>query len=271
MAVGSIGVDIGWWLDSARRLDDAGYDALWCWDHFVSRGRRTDPVLEQWTTLTAAAAVTTRIGLGTFVTNVMNRHPSVVARMAATLQQLSVGRLTVGIGAGGNPGEHAAYGIPFPPIVERVARLEEAVGVIRALWTGGPVSREGRFYPLQDAFAFPRPEPPLRLLIGASSPRGMRLAARIGDGWAAEADDFVRLETAWRDALEQEGRAPGDVQLVLGFGSGRAGQDALQGSPWTSEPLEALAKWQARGADRIVVTARTTRDVDALVKAAESW
>ena len=61
VALGSIGVDIGWWLDSARRLDEAGYDALWCWDHFVSRGRLADPVVEQWTTLTAAAAVTTRI------------------------------------------------------------------------------------------------------------------------------------------------------------------------------------------------------------------
>jgi len=227
--------------------------------------------VEQWTTLTAAAAVTTRIGVGTFVTNVMNRHPAVVARMAATLQQLSSGRLTLGIGAGGNPGEHAAYGIPFPPIEERVGRLEEAVGVIRALWTGGPVSREGRFYSLQDAVAFPRPEPAPRLLIGASSPRGMRLAARIGDGWAAEADDFVRLEVAWHHALEHEGRVPGDVQLVLGFGSGRSGEDALRGSPWTTEPLEALATWQARGADRIVVPARTTPDVDALVKAAERW
>lgn len=271
VALGSIGVDAGWWLDSARRLDAAGYDAVWCWDHFISRGRRTNPVLEQWTTLAAAASVTSRIGVGSFVTNVMSRHPAVLARMAATVQQLTGGRLMLGLGAGGDATEHQAYGIPFPAIAERVARLEEAVSVLRALWTGGPVTVEGRFYPLRDAFAFPRPEPAPPILIGVGSRAGIRLAARIGDGWAAEVDRFAELEPRWREALEEHGRARSDVQVAVGFGSGRSGQDALTGSPWIEEPSVALAEWQSRGADRIIVPARTTGDVDALVAAVDRW
>ena len=110
-------------------------------DHFVVRGARTTPVLEAWTALAVVGGTTRRLGLMTFVANVMNRHPAVLARMAATLQEATGGRLTLGIGIGGHPAEHAAYGIPFPPARERVARLEEAVAVMRALWTGGPVTR----------------------------------------------------------------------------------------------------------------------------------
>ena len=83
-----------------------------------------------------AAALTSRVTIGSYVINVVNRHPAVVARMASTLQIASGGRLVLGMGIGGNPEEHAAYGIEFPEAKERVARLEEAVAVIRALWTG---------------------------------------------------------------------------------------------------------------------------------------
>ena len=121
----------------------------------MGRGDVSVPVVECWTALSMAAGATSRIGVGSFVLNVMNRHPAVVARMASTLQIASGGRLTLGIGIGGHPKEHAAYGIDFPAAPERVARLEEAVAVIRALWTGGPVTRESAFYPLVDAAAYP--------------------------------------------------------------------------------------------------------------------
>ena len=164
VTVGSVGVDAGWWLDSAHRLDAAGYHAIWTWDHFVSKGRnRATPVLEAWSILSAAGAVTERAMLGTFVLNVMNRHPAVLARMAATLQQLTAGRVRLGIGIGGHAPEHEAYGMPFPAAPERAERLEEAIGVLRALFTGGPVTREGRHYPLADATAFPRAEPAPRV------------------------------------------------------------------------------------------------------------
>ena len=148
-----------WWLDSARRLDAAGYQGLWTWDHFMGRGDLTVPVVECWTILAMAAAATERVTVGPFVLNVMNRHPALVARMASTLQIASGGRLVLGVGIGGAPKEHEAYGIDFPPPPERVARLEEAVAVMRALWTGGPVDRESPYYPLSDAYAHPLPEP----------------------------------------------------------------------------------------------------------------
>ncbi len=159
VALRSIGSTYPWWRDQALRLEAAGYDGVACWDHFISRGIRTDPVLECWTTLTGVAAVTTRLRLMPFVLNVMNRHPALVARAAATLQQVSSGRLALGIGIGGHPAEHHAYGMRYPAVPERVARLEDAVAVIRALWTGGPVTRESPFYPLREAHAFPVPEP----------------------------------------------------------------------------------------------------------------
>lgn len=271
VALGSVGATAEWWLASARRLEAAGYRAVWSWDHFTGQGDRTVPVLEQWTILSAAAGATSRIALGTFVTNLMNRHPAVVARMASTLQGVSGGRFTLGIGIGGAPREHRAYGIDFPDVDERAERLGEAVAVIRALWTGGPVTRPSRFYPLEDAYAFPAPMPPPRILVGGGSPRGVRMAARIGDGWAAEIDDFERLLPMYRDALAAEGRSFDDAWIALGFGGGRTGVDALGGSPWLESPLETWARYAALGVDEAIVTARTTNDIDGLVAAVERW
>jgi alkanesulfonate monooxygenase SsuD/methylene tetrahydromethanopterin reductase-like flavin-dependent oxidoreductase (luciferase family) len=271
VAIGSIGATAPWWLESASRLEAAGYRAAWCWDHFVGRGVRAVPVVEQWTILAAAAGATTRIGLGTFITNVMNRHPAVVARMAGTLQAASGGRFTLGIGIGGAPGEHRAYGIDFPDVNERAARLEEAVAVIRALWNGGPVTRPSPFYPLVDAHAFPAPDPAPRILIGGGSPRGVGIAARIGDGWAAEIDAFERLLPRYREALEALGRSPADAWIALGFGGGKSGQDALAGSPWVDAPRETWQRYAELGVNEVIVTARTTNDVDALVGAVERW
>jgi len=228
-------------------------------------------VVEQWTILAAAAGATSRIGLGTFVTNVMNRHPAVLARMASTLQAASGGRLTLGIGIGGAPKEHQAYGIDFPDADERVARLEEAVAVIRALWAGGPATRPSDFYPLEAAYAFPAPKPVPRILIGAGSLRGVRLAARIGDGWAAE-DDFDRLLPAYREALAEEGHSLADAWIALSFGGwGKSGVDATSGSPWIEAPRETWARYADLGVNEAIVTARTTADVDALVTAVQRW
>lgn len=268
VTLGSIGMDAAWWLESARRLDEAGYAGVWCWDHFIGRGDRTVPVLEQWTTLAAAAAVTRRIGIGSFVTNVMNRHPAVLARMAGTVQAISGGRLTLGIGIGGHPREHLAYGIDFPEAAERAKRLEEAIGLIRALWSGGPVTLPGPYYPVTDAVAFPRPESRPTILVGASTPAGVRLAARAGDGWAAEEKDYERLAGRYLEALAAAGRSRGDIRIVVGFGGGRSGVDALTNSPWIEAPAETAARWAAAGADEVTLTARTTADVDRLVELA---
>lgn len=271
VCIGSIGATAEWWLDGARRLDEAGYAGIWCWDHFVGRGDTTVPVVEAWTMLTAAAVQTRNVTVGTFVANVMNRHPAVLARMAGTLQAISGGRVMLGIGIGGHPAEHEAYGIPFPDVPERVARLEEAVAVIRALWSGGPVSRDSPFYPLREAYARPVPEPAPRIVIGGESANGARVAARIGDGWSAFDRTFERDEPIYHEALEAAGRRRDEQHVIVAFEAGRSGEDALRGSPWLTTPGEELARWQALGADAAIVTARTTSDVDALVEAAARW
>jgi G6PDH family F420-dependent oxidoreductase len=271
VTLGAVGRDAAWWLDSAARLDAAGFDSVWCSDHFISRGDRRTPVLEAWTLLSAAAARTERVRLGPFVLNVMNRHPAVVARMAATFQALSGGRLVLGIGIGGHRAEHVALGIAFPPPAERLVHLREAVAVLRALWSGGPVDRPSKLYPLRGAVGFPRPDPPPPIIIGAQSGHGARVAARIGDGWTAPVETFERDLPAYLEGLAKAGRSRADQEVIVSYEAGRSDRDALVGTAWASSPLEELARWQARGADGVVVSARTPADVNALLAAAERW
>lgn len=260
-----------WWLESARRLEAAGYRGVWCWDHFMGRGDATVPVVENWTILAMAAAQTSRVTVGPFVLNVMNRHPALVARMAATLQIASEGRLVLGIGIGGAPREHAAYGMPFPDAPERVARLEEAVAVMRALWTGGPVTRESPYYPLTDAAAFPVPVPPPPIVIGGETPAGARLAGRIGDGWSAFDGNFEANLPLYLESLQAAGRRREDQRVIVGFQGDWLGDERIATSPWVTDPRESWARWQAAGADEIIVLARTTDDIDALVGAVDRW
>ena len=207
VCIRAIRAEPAWWLESAQRLDAAGYAGLWCWDHFMGRGDPTVPVVEGWTMLAMAAGATSRATVAPFVLNVMNRHPALVARMASTLHIASGGRLILGIGIGGAPREHEAYGIDFPAPPERVARLEEAVAVIRALWTGGPVTRESPYYPLAEAAAYPIPDPAPRIVIGGETPNGARLAGRIGDGWTTFDSNFEQNLPLYLESLAAGGPA----------------------------------------------------------------
>jgi len=260
-----------WWLESARRLDVAGYAGLWCWDHFMGRGDKTVPVVEAWTTLAMAAAITERVTVAPFVLNVMNRHPALVARMASTLQIASGGRLILGIGIGGGKAEHEAYGIPFPEPPERVARLEEAVEVLRALWTGGPVTRASPYYPLDNAYSHPVPVPPPRIVIGGETPAGARLAARIGDGWTAFDSNFEQNLPLYLETLAAVGRRREDQLVLVGFQGEWLSDESFRSTPWFQEPRATWERWRAAGADGAIVLARTTDDVDAMVEAAERW
>ena len=195
-------------LHGPRRPDRAGRGGL---DDAV-HGRRRDE----------------RVTVAPFVLNVMNRHPALVARMASTLQVASGGRLILGIGIGGAPKEHAAYGMDFPEAPERVARLEEAVAVIRALWTGGPVTRDSPFYPLRDAYAHPVPTPAPPIIIGGETPAGARLAARIGDGWTTFDDNFEANLPLYLEALEASGRRREDQQVLVGFQGDWLGDETIR-------------------------------------------
>jgi alkanesulfonate monooxygenase SsuD/methylene tetrahydromethanopterin reductase-like flavin-dependent oxidoreductase (luciferase family) len=272
VCIRSIRATPDWWLDNARRLDEAGFAGVWCWDHFVGKGDRTVPVVESWTILALAAAQTRQVTVGTFVMNVMNRHPALVARMASTLHIATGGRLVLGIGIGGAPREHAAYGIDFPAAAERVERLEDAVAVIRALWTGGPVTRPSPFYPLRDAMAFPVPETPPRIIVGGETRAGAALAGRIGDGWTAFDDNFEENLPAYLEALEAAGKRREDQTVIVGFqGSWARDASSVIGSGWLTAPREMWERWREAGADGAIVTARTTEDIDALVGSVDRW
>ncbi len=263
----SIGVTSSWWLGTARSLESVGFSTAWCWDHFISRGRLTDPVLECWTTLAATAASTKTLRVGSFVTNVMNRHPALLARMAATVQDQSGGRLELGIGIGGHPAEHQAYGIDFPEAPERVARLEEAVRVLRFLWTGGPVDFQGRYHTLNAAHAFPVPRPAPRILVGGRSAGGARLAARIGDGWIADGEDLDRLAPLFAETLEESGRHRSEVAILVSLDLERATPSSRQ--PILRDLPGEAQRWRERGADELVLHWIRPPDIPALLEAGE--
>jgi alkanesulfonate monooxygenase SsuD/methylene tetrahydromethanopterin reductase-like flavin-dependent oxidoreductase (luciferase family) len=265
----SMGVRSGWWLDATRRAEDAGFAAVWCWDHFISRGSdKTTPVLECWTTLTAAAARSQRIRVGSFVTNVMNRHPAVLARMVATLADQVGDRVEVGLGVGGRGAEMEAYGIAFPDPAERISVLEESVAVLRAMWTGGPTDFEGRHFQLRDAWAQPVPARPPRIIVGGEKPAGARLAARVGDAWTTNAADYERLLPAHLAELDRHGRQRADLAHLLAVDLDRHERQPTPDQPLLADMAGFAARWEERGADELIVSWVRPADLPALLDAA---
>lgn len=169
------------WLDYARQIEDAGIDVLLIRDHFSAGA--FGPQLAPFTALAAAAAVTTRLRLGTLVLSNDFRHPAIVAHEAASLHLLSDGRFDLGIGAGWYQPEYEAAGIPFDGAGTRISRLEESLGIIKGLLSGTPVRHSSDFYRIDgldlDVLPVPRSSP--RLVVGAGGPRMLRLAARHAD------------------------------------------------------------------------------------------
>jgi F420-dependent oxidoreductase-like protein len=170
----------------ARTAEQTGCHALWTSDHFFWDTDSTQRYcLEPWTVLTALALLTSTLRLGTLVTCNSYRHPSLLAKAVACLDTISQGRVNCGLGAGWNDVEHRAYGMPFPPVGRRIARLGEAVQVLRRLWTQERASFQGQYYTLEDAPCMPKPiQKPLPLWIGGQGEkRLLRLVAEEADGW----------------------------------------------------------------------------------------
>jgi len=170
------------WLDFARQIEDSGVDVLLLRDHFSAGafGQQLAP----FSGLAAAAAVTTRLRLGTIMLSNDFRHPALVAHEAASLHLVSGGRFELGVGAGWYQPEYDAAGIAFDAAGQRIARLDESLSIIKGLLAGRPVHHAGDFYRIDgldlDVLPAPRPGSP-RLLVGAGGPRMLRLAARHAD------------------------------------------------------------------------------------------
>src|SRR4051812_22026584 len=142
------------------------------------------PILEGWTTIAYLAAEFPTYTFGNLVLGQSYRNPALLAKMAATLQALTGGRLILGIGAGWQADEYAAYGYLYPNGATRVEQLGEAIDVLRAMWTQSPATFEGRHYQVRNAYCEPRPDPPIRILVGGRRPKLLRVAAAKADLWS---------------------------------------------------------------------------------------
>lgn len=203
----------GRWSDvhaGALAAEAAGVDGVWLNDHLAGSVHRESWVLESWTTLTAIAASVPRISIGPLVLNVANRDPGVVAVMAATLQQVSGGRLLLGLGAGGGNGtpyaaEQEALGRRVLGAAGRRASVEDAVSRIREAWTGTVAGVSG----------FLRPDPPPPIVIAALGPKMAEVAGLVGDGFVARAGpDLPALIRTARDTRQALGRDPEEFMVM---------------------------------------------------------
>lgn len=176
------------WLDYAaaiRLVEDLGYGSVWIFDHLLAPFKSAEdrPCFETLTTLGAVAVLTSRARVGVLVNGVLYRDPAVLAKASAQVDEMTGGRLEFSLGAAWAEREFEVYGIPFPPWAERYQRLEEALQVVKALWSQPRTTFDGRFYHLDDAPCEPkpvqRPHPPIT--VGGSGTGSLRVAARHAD------------------------------------------------------------------------------------------
>jgi F420-dependent oxidoreductase-like protein len=219
MVEGQEGITWDQWLAITETLERVGAEGMFTSDHY-GEGRR-DPrgSSDAWTMLSAVAARTQTLRLGTMVSPVTFRLPGVLTKVVTTVDHVSNGRVELGLGAGWWEGEHRAHGIPFPPTPERFEILEEQLEIVHGLWSDEDFSFDGRFHTLEDARLVPkpvqRPHPPI-VIGGKGGPRLARLVARWGDefnrvggapGEVREAFDRVR------DAVTASGRDAASVTM----------------------------------------------------------
>jgi probable F420-dependent oxidoreductase len=203
------------YLAMARAAEECGFDSIWLGDHLLYDAPERGP-WEAWTLLSALAAVTERVKLGPLVACAGFRPPAVLAKMAATVDEVSGGRLVFGIGAGWNEREFVAYGIPFD---RRVSRFEEAFAIIRGLLAGERVTLHGHFHSADDAVLLPRPARQVPLMIGSNGPRMLAAALPHVSSWNTwyvdygnTADGFAALNARISEAAERAGRDPAEIE-----------------------------------------------------------
>ena len=235
-------------LDMIRTIEDLGFDSVWLGEHLLYRWPDRPPrgPWEAWTELAAIAAVTSRVEFGPLVACTNFHNPALLAKQAATIDEISGGRFILGLGAGWNETEFRAFGLPFD---HRVDRFEEAYTIIRGLLQDGAVDFEGRFYQARDCELLPRGPraggPPL--LIGSNGPRMLRITMATADAWNSWFSDFGnrpdgigRLRDVVDAACRDVGRDPAEiartvaVMVQLPGGGGRIQGGYVENPP---EPL----------------------------------
>jgi alkanesulfonate monooxygenase SsuD/methylene tetrahydromethanopterin reductase-like flavin-dependent oxidoreductase (luciferase family) len=262
------------YLAMARAAEDAGFDSIWLGDHLLYRddGRPERGPWEAWTLLSALAASTSRVDLGPLVACAGFHPPGLIAKMAATLDELSGGRFVLGMGAGWNRAEFDAFGIPYE---HRAARFEEAVAIVGPLLAGERVTAAGRHWRADDAVLLPPPSRPVRLMVGSSGPRVLRAAMPWAASWNTWFDLYGNTpagfasESANVSAIAAEaGRDPatlGRSACVLVVVDRAAGErplsddwPPLEGGP--AEIARSLRELADAGADEAILVASPIRE-----------
>jgi len=202
-------------LEMARHAERTGWDGVYVADHFMPNagtGPADRPVLECGSVLAALGAAVPRVRIGALVYGITYRHPAVLANMAATVDHITDGRFTLGVGAGWQVNEHAQYGIELPPVKQRLDRFDEALRVLHGLLRQPSTTFDGEYYRLTDAVCEPKPvQDPLPILVGGGGERRMlRIVARYADVWNAwGTPDVIARKSAVLDGYCAEiGRDP---------------------------------------------------------------
>ena len=236
---------------AAMAVEEAGFDGLWTWDHLRDPDGDPAGVPECLTTLAALAQVTTRVTLGPLVLNVSSRHPGLLANMAATLQQISGGRLILGLGAGGSKQtpyarEQEALGLTVERDGVRAERVGEAAQVLRRLWSGDTTSFAGTHYRLDRPAGYLRADPPPPIVIGGFGPRMAAIAGTHGDGFNTQArhPQLADLARIARDAHTASGREPARFSLSVFAGLAPA---------WLRSDSESRATLTRHQVDRLIL------------------
>jgi alkanesulfonate monooxygenase SsuD/methylene tetrahydromethanopterin reductase-like flavin-dependent oxidoreductase (luciferase family) len=252
------------WADmrkAALAAEEAGFDGLWTWDHLRDPDAGSDAgVPEALTVLAALAEVTRRVALGPLVLNAANRHPGLLANMAATIQQVSGGRLLLGLGAGGHrrlpyAAEQEMLGLSVEPDAARAQRVAEAAQVLRRLWAGEAGSFAGTHYRLERPAGYLRPDPAPPIIVGGFGPRMAAIAGRHADGFNTQAGHprlRELLEIARREHAAA-GRDPARFHATV-----FAGLDAR----WLKADSAARAALSALGIDRLILLVPPPFDVE---------
>jgi alkanesulfonate monooxygenase SsuD/methylene tetrahydromethanopterin reductase-like flavin-dependent oxidoreductase (luciferase family) len=225
--------DVTWedWVALAEACEGSGIETLFRSDHYLSVvGRHGRGSLDAWGTISALAAITSTLRLGTLVSPVTFRHPSVLAKAAVTADHISGGgRIELGIGAGWLEDEHSAYGFPFPATGERMQMLEEQIEIVRRQWSERDLTLDGEHYRLDDLDALPKPLRPPNLIVGGKGrPRSAAIAVRWADEYNLSMVGVEECRERRRDlieACERAGREHLTVSLMTGSLIGADGAD----------------------------------------------
>ncbi|MWA07302.1 TIGR03560 family F420-dependent LLM class oxidoreductase [Actinomadura sp. LD22] len=244
----------------AKEADQGGLHSLWVMDHFFQInmvGPADEPMLEGYTALAYAAALTERITLGTLVTGVTYRHPGILVKTVTTLDVLSGGRAWLGIGAAWNEEESRGLGVRFPPTAERFERLEETLRIAHQMWEGDESAFEGEHYrlerPLNSPPALRRPHP--RILIGGTGEKKtLRFVAKYADACNLfDGDELPRKMEVLREHCEREGRDYAEIEKTsLAF---------FAGTPSVGAAVDTVGRLAEQGVDQVIFSQGTGQDL----------